>query len=194
MRQTPWEKVTFRSKRVYGHFKNGIIMPRECIVERNPYNENEAFTSIREWVQEQAITIGEQSITNTALELLEMWRHTPRGHDIVFTLLSTTGDVFYCRVEYENDEERRELRNRHPRRIRECRVNKTSRTRRSTVRGQIGVWVRALQIFDNARGMMVADNLLLEWDRLPETYNFIVFKFVVSTLNFVYSYATIRAE
>lgn len=194
MRQSQWQKVTFMFARVYQHIEGGLIMPRECIVERNPNNGNEAFRSIREWVQEQAITIGEQSIDDTARRLLEMWRRTPRGHDIVFTLLSTTGDVFYCWVEYENDEERRELRNRHLPLIRECRVNKTSRTRRSTVRGQIGVWVRALQIFDNARGMMVADNLLLEWDRLPETYNFIVFKFVVSTLNFVYSYATIRAE
>lgn len=173
--------------RVYQHIEGGLIMPRECIVERNPNNGNEAFRSIREWVQEQAITIGEQSIDDTARRLLEMWRRTPQGHDIVFTLLSTTGDVFYCWVEYENAEEQRELRNRPLRRIRECRVNKKPRMRKSTVRRQIRAWVEALQIFDNARGMMVADNLFLKWDRLPETYHFIVFKFVVSTLNFVYS-------
>lgn len=117
MRQSQWQEVTFTFERVYGHIENSIIMPRECIVENDPYNGNEAFTSIKEWVQEQAITIGEQSINDTARSLLEIWRHTRQGHDIVFTLLSTTGDVFYCWVEYENDEEKRELRNRRPRRI-----------------------------------------------------------------------------
>lgn len=188
MRQSEWQEVTFTFDRVYGHIENSMIMPRECIVGKNQFSAT-AFKSIREWVQEQAITIGEQSINDTARSLLEIWRHTRQGHDIVFTLLSTTGDVFYCWVEYENDEEERELRNRHPRRIRECRVNKTPRMRISTVRGQIRAWLGAF-INDAQSVRDISEDLLPKWDSL-QVGGYIVFKFVVPTGNFVFSKGTI---
>lgn len=165
-------------------------MPRECIVENNPFRGTQAFESIKEWVREQAVTIGECSIRNTALKLFEKWQHAPMCYDdIVFTLVSTTGDVFYCGVKYEAFEENIQLQNHPLRRISECRVNKTPRMRRPTVCGQIRAWLGAF-INDAQSVRDISEDLLPKWESL-QVGGYIVFKFVVPTGNFVFSKGTI---
>lgn len=193
MRQSRWKKVTFISRRVYRHIENRIIMPRECIVDNNPFRGTQAFESIKEWVREQAVTIGECSIRNTALKLFEKWQHAPmRYDDIVFTLVSTTGDVFYCGVKYEAFEEIIQLQNHPLRRISECSVKKQLLTRRSTACRQIMAWVGAF-INDAQRVRDISENLLPEWESL-QVGGYIVFKFVVPTGNCVFSKVTIQTE
>lgn len=185
MRQTPWKKVTFRSRRVYGHIENSMIMPRECIVGKGQSNLN-AFESIREWVQEQAITMDQGFINSIAQELLKTWQSIPQAYNyIVFTLVSTTGDVFYCLVKTENDNEEIWLQNQRSHRIKECKVVKNSDMKKLVARTQITAWVNKLGFFYDAKKVeTISENLLQAWERLPNDH-YIVFKFVVPTHNFV---------
>lgn len=185
MRQSQWEKVTFGSTRVDGHIENSMIMPRECIVGKNQFNAT-AFQSIREWVQEQAITMGDTYIDRIAQKLLKMWQSIPKDCNyIVFTLVSTTGDVFYCLVQTENVKEEIWLKNQRSHRIKECKVVKNSDMTRSVAWTQIRAWVNALGFFYNANGVKtISENLLQAWERLPNDH-YIVFKFVVPTRNFL---------
>lgn len=180
-------------RRVYGQNGNSIIMPRECIVENNPLEGIQAFESIKEWVQEQAVTIGERSIRNTARKLFEKWQHTPMCYDdIVFTLVSTTGDVFYCGVEYEAYEEKIQLRSHPLRRISECSVKKQQNPRKSKAGRQIMTWLGTF-INDAQSVRDISENLLPVWKSL-QVGGYIVFKFVVPTGNFVFSIGTIQTE
>lgn len=185
MKQSRWRIVKFRSKRVYGPNENSMIMPRECIVGKNQFNAT-AFKSIREWVQEQAITMGDTNIDSIAQELLKMWQRIPQACNyIVFTLVSTTGDVFYCLVQTENVEEEIWLQNQRSHRIKECKVVKNSHMTRLDAWTQIRAWVNALGFFYNPNGVKtISENLFQEWERLPNN-RYIVFKFVVPTRNFV---------
>lgn len=185
MKQTPWQIVTFRSRRVYGHIENGMIMPRECIVGKNQFDAT-AFQSIREWVQEQAITMDQGFINSIAQELLKTWQSIPQAYNyIVFTLVSTKGDVFYCLVKTENDNEEIWLQNQRSHRIKECKVVKNSDMKRLVARTQITAWVNKLGFFYDAKKVeTISENLFQAWERLPNDH-YIVFKFVVPTHNFV---------
>ena len=185
MIQSRWQIVRFRSTRVYQYNENSMIMPRECIVGKNQFNAT-AFKSIREWVQEQAITMGDTYIDSIAQKLLKMWQSIPQDCNyIVFTLVSTTGDVCYCLVQTENVNEEIWLQNQRSRRIKECKVVKNSDMTRLVAWTQIRAWVNALGFFFNANGVRtISENLLQAWDRLPNDH-YIVFKFVVPTRNFV---------
>lgn len=194
MKQTPWQIVTFRSRRVYGHIENGMIMPRECIVGKNQFNAT-AFQSIREWVQEQAITMDDTFIDSIAQELLTMWQSIRQPYNyIVFTLVSTTADVFYCLVQTENVNEEIWLKNQRSHRIKECKVVKNSDMTRLVARTQIRAWVNALGFFykDNVV-KTISENLFQAWERLPNDH-YIVFKFVVPTHNFVSCLGRISTE
>ena len=194
MIKTPWEKVTFRSRRFYWPIENSFIMPRECIVGKDQNNLN-AFESIREWVQEQAITMDQGFINSIAQELLSMWQRIPQPYNyIVFTLVSTTGDLFYCLVREENAEGRIRLQNHRPRSIKECKVVKNSVMTKSVARTQIRAWVNALGLFYYTNMVKaMSEDLLLVWESLPNNH-YIVFKFVVPTRNFVFSIGTILTE
>ena len=185
MIQSRWQIVRFRSTRVYQYNENSMIMPRECIVGKNQFNAT-AFKSIREWVQEQAITMGDTYIDSIAQKLLKMWQSIPQDCNyIVFTLVSTTGDVCYCLVQTENVNEEIWLQNQRSRRIKECKVVKNSDMTRLVAWTQIRAWVNALGFFFNANGVRtISENLLQAWERLPNDH-YIVFKFVVPTRNFV---------
>ena len=185
MKQSRWQIVTFRSTRVYQYNENGMIMPRECIVGKNQLNAT-AFKSIREWVQEQAITMDQGFINSIAQELLKTWQSIPQAYNyIVFTSVSTTGDVFYCLVKTENGIEEIWLQNQRSHRIKECKVVKNSDMKRLVARTQITAWVNALGFFYDANKVeTISENLLQAWERLPNDH-YIVFKFVVPTRNFV---------
>ena len=92
MSQDNWQETSVKSKKHDQPCTKPIIGPRECLVK----DSYVAAGELKEWLQEQGVTVDKSNTYSTSQKLAKKTNEAPDGHSTVFKVDEKTGYVVYC--------------------------------------------------------------------------------------------------